>query len=813
MVWLVLLLAMMAGCRRQPSPEELYQQAFTDYRHGDLKRAADAIAEHRPRASNPASEVYWKWRFLEAEVALARGRVTAALELLSQPAPESFTELAIRRHADRCAALTAQRRYPEARAELNAARKLVGATTPAELVLEADIREAVLLARTREFEAADAVLRRVVSAATASNLHYYRAAAFINLAYSTFGRDRFDAAAEYGEQAVAAAEKAEAKRLLAGASVNLGASYTRLGEFERARTHLDKAVAILREIDDRDTLHNTLAELGNVYTLQNDPSKAVVAYREAYEVAKGLERPDAAKWAGNLATVLTDLGQLEEAEHWNNIAVELSTQAKDVRSLVFLQANRAAILEARGSHQDAIAEYRAALNRSTEYPELRWSIHAGLATLFANRKEFASANREFESALLLIEKKQAELSRNQFQFTFLARLIRFYQEYVDALVEQADYRRALRIAERSRARILAERLGRHKTAAAIELNPETIAARTGMTVLSYWLAPKRSLLWVVTRSGMQMEVLPPQAKIDQLVATYREVIEESLRPRLDNTAGKQLFEILIAPASKYIGSDGRVLVVPDGSLHRLNLETLPVPGDRPHYWIDDVTLSVAPSMTVLDFGAARERSRQVLLIGAAEAAGPKYPALPQADEEIDSIAARFAATRPVIYKGAQAVPAAYLRSDPERFTLIHFAAHAEANPESPLDSAVVLSRAGGDFKLYARDVIDTPLAANLVTISGCRSAGARSYSGEGMIGFAWAFLTAGAKTVIAGLWDVSDSSTAAVMKDVYENIARGKPAAEALRAAKLNLIRSGGTWSRPFYWAPFQTYVRSFPAR
>jgi len=32
--------------------------------------------------------------------------------------------------------------------------------------------------------------------------------------------------------------------------------------------------------------------------------------------------------------------------------------------------------------------------------------------------------------------------------------------------------------------------------------------------------------------------------------------------------------------------------MPDGALARLNFETLPVPGDRRHYWIDDVQVAV-----------------------------------------------------------------------------------------------------------------------------------------------------------------------------------------------------------------------------
>jgi len=100
------------------------------------------------------------------------------------------------------------------------------------------------------------------------------------------------------------------------------------------------------------------------------------------------------------------------------------------------------------------------------------------------------------------------------------------------------------------------------------------------------------------------------------------------------------------------------------------------------------------------------------------------------------------------------------------------------------------------------------LAADLVTISACRSAGARSYSGEGLVGFVWAFLQAGARSVIAGLWDVTDSSTPGIMDVLYAQINQGRSPADALRQAKLALINSPGNYRKPYYWGPFQLYTR-----
>jgi CHAT domain-containing protein len=105
------------------------------------------------------------------------------------------------------------------------------------------------------------------------------------------------------------------------------------------------------------------------------------------------------------------------------------------------------------------------------------------------------------------------------------------------------------------------------------------------------------------------------------------------------------------------------------------------------------------------------------------------------------------------------------------------------------------------------------LRANLVTISACYSAGSSSnYSGEGLVGLAWAFLRAGAHHVIAGLWEVDDRATPDFMDDFYSKLKAPKiagDAAEALRSAKLNMLQAKGAHRLPYYWASLVLYSGS----
>src|SRR5262249_23153190 len=205
-------------------------------------------------------------------------------------------------------------------------------------------------------------------------------------------------------------------------------------------------------------------------------------------------------------------------------------------------------------------------------------------------------------------------------------------------------------------------------------------------------------------------------------------------------------------------------------------------------------------------GAADE-TNAMLLVGDATAADPRYPPLKFAGEELTKISGHFPNAKVTTLVGAHATADAFLEASRDKYSVIHFAAHASAKSDTPLDSSIVLSPGRDGFRLYARQVADGKVDADLITISACRSAGARQYAGEGLIGLAWAFLHAGAHRVIAGLWDVDDRSTVDLMDSLYARLAGGDSPATALRAAKLAMAHRPDNYRKPYYWAPFQLFT------
>jgi CHAT domain-containing protein len=203
------------------------------------------------------------------------------------------------------------------------------------------------------------------------------------------------------------------------------------------------------------------------------------------------------------------------------------------------------------------------------------------------------------------------------------------------------------------------------------------------------------------------------------------------------------------------------------------------------------------------------KEKSLLLVGNTEQPNADFPSLPQAPAEMQQIEQYFADSSRKVLEGKQATPSAYLGSNPERYSYLHFATHGTASQTRPLESAVILTREGDSYKLYARDILTHPLKADLVTISACNGAGTRTYAGEGLVGLSWAFLRAGAHNVIASLWEVSDASTPQLMDQLYKRLSADQEPASALRAAKLTLLHSDTVFRKPFYWAPFQLYAGS----
>ncbi len=807
----------LAGCTNATEARrEAFDEATTALRQGQLVVAA-GIAEQHARDADDDEAWRWRFRLLQAEIALARLDGTAADDLLAADIPPgaALNDVRTRR-------LYVQARAAVDRGQLQRGLELLSeaAETPHNdkaLDLDTEILGGQIRLRLGQWAEAERRLQIVVKETAQAGDPYRQALALINLGMGQVVRVRCDAALAWFEQALELTD-IESTSAYALALNNAGICHTRLGEFDRAVTLQRRAVAQHERTDRVRELQQALGELGSTYSLMNEFDLAVSYLDRALAIAtKAGLNADAAVWARNLANTYLGRERWDEAAKYNVLAQSLNPPDRpDKRAYDLLHEG---YIAAGRQKLDAAADlFGQALTTAASDPAIQWSGHDALARLALTRRQPERARENFEKALRVIETTRSDLLKTEYKLSFLTRLIGFYQVYVGALVDEGEVERALEVADSSRGRVLAER--QNVAAPALRTSIaglQRLARQSGAVLLSYWLTPNRSHLWLVSADQVRHVMLPPAKDIEVLVREHQRSIESSTADVIATagTAGDRLYAILLEPIARWVPTGSKVVIAPDGALHRLNFETLPVrtaSNTRDHFLVEDLEIQVAPALSLLSApGKPTEAERRVLLIGNPRPREPEFPALAYAPAEMDAIARHFPGDRVTAFRSDGASPMAYADAGAERYAMIHFTAHATANTDSPLDSAVILSGPDNAYKLYARDIAAassrSPLSAELVTISACRSAGERAYSGEGLIGFAWAFLRAGSRRVVAGLWDVDDRSTATLMDRFYEGIAAGEPPARALRNAKLALMKTSASYSKPYYWAAFQMFT------
>jgi CHAT domain-containing protein len=141
------------------------------------------------------------------------------------------------------------------------------------------------------------------------------------------------------------------------------------------------------------------------------------------------------------------------------------------------------------------------------------------------------------------------------------------------------------------------------------------------------------------------------------------------------------------------------------------------------------------------------------------------------------------------------------------FDVLHFALHSAIDRDFPDRSGLVLTSHSADTEddlLQAREIIGLKLNADLVTLSACDGAAGTSEGIAGTDSLVQAFLMAGARSVVASVWQADDTFTASLMRRFYANLHNGHDKAEALTLAKRELLKAWGPSARPIYWAGFR---------
>jgi CHAT domain-containing protein len=638
---------------------------------------------------------------------------------------------------------------------------------------------------------------------------FIEATGLLNVGFLLLGEERYDEAiSKFLEGLKVTSSPLLQDRMLG----NLGFAYSELGDWKNAIAFSEQAEKMAGEIQNREAQERWLIDLGKAHFALWEFPEAEGDYLKALSIAEATGDHDAAASCfHNLALLALRQHAIEKADAYRRRGEALHIQREDLQFAL----DAAEIAAERKQFAEAERLFEELAPKTRHDVVLQSIVQQNLGKVYWEEKKTVRADQIFREGIATAETALRGLKRPEYRMSFMDQHV-FYDSYIQFLVAQHKPAEALKIAERSRAQVLAAALESDKARDPSLSLPalRALSKRRGQVILAYSMTDEKTFLWVISPTLFKLFELAGHRDLSPQIDAFNREIQDH-RSIEDSPAGIKLYEALIQPAEKLVPKGSSVVIIPSKLLSLVNFEALIVPGPQPHYWIDDVDVQVAGSLGLLAGGKSAGGTsppgkKELFSLGAPVEVTKDFPTLKHAPEEMQRVQGHFPADQVTIISGKEATPRAYREGAPGRYRFLHLDTHGVASDLSPLDSAIILSPgADNSYKLYAREIKDIPLHADLVTISACYGSGTRWYQGEGLVGLTWAFLRAGAHQVVGALWEVDDASSPQLMDDFYSELTQGKSAAEALRDAKLKMLHSNSFYRHPYYWASLQLYTGS----
>jgi CHAT domain-containing protein/Tfp pilus assembly protein PilF len=638
---------------------------------------------------------------------------------------------------------------------------------------------------------------------------------------------------------------------------NIGLVYDRMGDGRNAAEYFKRALPLFRLGADRQTHARLLANLGKVLSETGDYEEALGYLNESVKIFRNLESrffelyalywiAYAERGRGNLAEsrarieeALDKIERIRRSFYEPELRVTGFTKAQDFYEL---EIDLLAQLGEKRPDKNLVAVALENSERARARTMLELLAESQIEIREGVSQELRRREQESQSRLSSIQGQiiQAHLQPK----TDPRRIAALQDELKQADAEREEMERDIHRLHPRYAEI------RYPSPLRAEAIQGLLDSQTAL--LEYFVGQENSFLFVVTKEDSAVYRLPKGETIGQLAQEFRAALRTPGRREFGAYArtAHRLYQTLIAPAADALAGKQRLLIIPDGALYYVPFEALLVKGadgaGDPEYLLKRWAVGYAPSASVV--ASLRQNTRPAAdatatrflafadplyeASGRSEIAGKK-PApnsttdntvafnarglfdddaqweltrLTHSRREVEGIARLYRPQASALYLGRDAkeenVKGSGALATARR---IHFATHGMVNERQPQYSGLVLTldddpREDGLLQVY--EIFNLKLQADLVVLSACQTGLGQQFRGEGMIGLTRAFMYAGAPSVVVSLWSVADVSTADLMVAFYQHLDRAEDKADALRAAKLELMRNP-RYAHPYYWAPF----------
>lgn len=660
-----------------------------------------------------------------------------------------------------------------------------------------------------------------------------KGAAFIliGLGKAYFAQGRYRSAIEYYNKALEASEGTQAKGQIGRALNGIGYVYVKLKKYRLAIERFQQALEVGDDILEPDLVWEAEAGLGHVYEKLSDRTLALKHYESAIRVIERV-RVKAISEEGKVDFLARKADVYSRAAHISyRLHLQDPRSGYDRDAFSYAERSRArafldALAEAHIKVRNAVAEE----DKKYEHKLLRNISRLQVAL----RQE--STPQQRQKLLAQLKEKEQTLE------AFLIRLRATYPQY--AQLNYPEPYDALRIQT--------EVLAGNEVLLEYLLDEERsflFLVRRGS--FQIFTLPKRRVIEDAVRSYRNLLTKSPRdpGAFDQV-----------------RNQGQLIYRILFGKVATKIPTGAKLIIIPDGLLHYLPFETLvktearsqqpaidsrrdvqtEYAAGRTAYLIEDYIITYAPSASVLaavrkeSAGRKKEGRKKLLAYGdpvfSIEDGGAisdhdvgfksngnersagispglrdliewKFERLDYTKREVESLAQLYRKDQVKIYVGERATESAVKKEALKDYQYIHFATHSVVDEDMPARSGVILSPIGErneDGILQMREIFGLELNADLVVLSACKTGLGKMVKGEGLVSLTRAFMYAGAESLVVSLWSVSDESTAEFMKSFYGHMKSGESKSQALRRAKLEMIRSTTLAYRlPYFWAAF----------
>ena len=441
------------------------------------------------------------------------------------------------------------------------------------------------------------------------------------------------------------------------------------------------------------------------------------------------------------------------------------------------------------------------------------------------RGEFSLGRADGLAALDHAERLREQQQAMPLRLRYAQSLSFAYQSLAGALVryrpagDTDSLADAFEVMERLRARGLMETLlAASRTGERFTVQPPTLGqvqSRLAPTeaLLSFQIwrpeptmdAPYRegsSWVTVVSRSRVDAFPVPNADVLESQIRAWNGLLER--RDGSDRAAGGWLYRELLSSALAVLPKEtDRLVIVPDGPLHRLPFDALSGGPGKP-YLAEGFSISIAPSASLwVRLRAAPQLPPGKLLVLADPSGGSAvqailrdstgvFGALVHARREAEVALSAFPSGSE-LRTGAPASESFLKSARLDGVSLLHLATHAVVDERDPEHAAVVLAPGSEaeDGRLEPQEIGRLPLGGRTVVLAGCETSAGPVYRGEGVMSLARAFFGAGAAAVVGTLDRARDDEAGVFFSSMYRALARGVSLGEAVTAAKREGIRRG----------------------